>query len=391
MDPRLGRVVLNFRIEQKLGEGSFGVVYRARHIDLEREVAIKILRPEHSRDQAAVQRFLREARLVCAIDHPAIVQVENSGMLDDEPFYVMELVPGRSLARRLADDGPLTAGQLAVVFREVAGALEAAHAKGVIHRDLKPHNLMIIEDGAAITEVKLCDFGIAKLLDSADSGSQTGGMMGTPHFMAPEQARDAKNVDARADVYGFGATFFAAATGHRPFDGDSVTEVLIKVQQDSPPPLSRYFAAAPPALGAVIDRCLAKAPQDRPRSVREAADAILAQLARMPPTAVAPRIAPPRPEPGATLTAGPTGATGADPLGSTEMKGSIDHDAAPPRRRGRAVAVAIAIAGAALAFAAALAIYVARPGDARDPARLVEAIDAGALAVRDPSPDAQIA
>src|SRR6185503_5313617 len=98
--------------EERLGEGSYGVVYRARHVDLDRDVAIKILRPEHSRDRAAVQRFLREARLVCAIGHPAIVQVENSGMLDDEPFYVMELCNGRSLARAITDSGPLSAGHL---------------------------------------------------------------------------------------------------------------------------------------------------------------------------------------------------------------------------------------------------------------------------------------
>jgi serine/threonine-protein kinase len=351
LDRHLGRTVLGFRIEAPLGEGSFGIVYRAVHVDLGREVAIKILRPEHARDQNAVQRFLREAKLVCQLAHPNIVEVENAGMLDDEPYYVMELVSGRSLAKRLAEDGPLRVRELAAVFGPLASALDAAHAKGVIHRDLKPHNIMITEESGAIVGTKLFDFGIAKLLESRESGSQTGGMMGTPHFMAPEQARDAKNVDARADVYGYAATFFAAATGRRPFEGDSITEILIAVQQDPVAPISTWLAEATPALDAIVARCLAKDPAARPSSVGAAAKELLAELAKLPPDARASRI-----RRGAdalmTIESGPT----EEPGRTESLKGSIDP-IATPRRRGFLV-------GAMLIVAAGVAgtIYVMKRG-----------------------------
>jgi eukaryotic-like serine/threonine-protein kinase len=275
-----GSVVLNYRLTRKLGDGGFGEVYLAEQVDLGRLAACKILYREYASREELVARFFREAKAVCAIGHPAIIDVQNFGRLPGgEPFYLMEYFEGRDLAERIREEGPLQFHQLPAVFDPVASALSAAHAKGVIHRDLKPENIMIREEHGQVAAVKLLDFGIAKLIDTSDTGrSRTGVAMGTPTFMAPEQARDAKNVDQRADVYGFAATLFAAVIGRPPFVGESVTDIIVAVQTQRPPRMRELAPHVPPALDDIVERCLSKDPAQRPGTIEQAWGEIRATL-----------------------------------------------------------------------------------------------------------------
>jgi serine/threonine protein kinase len=278
LDHLLGTVVLNYRLAEKLGEGGFGAVYRARHEELGREVAIKVLRSDRAGNADVVQRFLREAQVILAIGHPSIVEIENAGRLPSgEPFYVMELVPGLSLAQRLVRIGPLDAKTAIGVFAPVAEALAAAHDKGIVHRDLKPHNIMVEEQHGEIVRVKLLDFGIAKILAMGDA-STTGDVLGSPHFMAPEQAQSSRRATPASDVYSFGATLFNALSGKKAIDGDSVPAVLLAAQRDTPSPLARYARNVPRALEDALERCLAKDPAERPPSIRDAWSQLRAAL-----------------------------------------------------------------------------------------------------------------
>jgi len=351
-----GTVVLNYRLGRKLGEGGFGAVYLAEHTELGRKSACKVLHREFASKPEVVDRFFREAKSVCAIGHRAIIEIENFGRLPSgEPFYLMEYFPGEALSDRV-DRVRLRPDEALVVFEPVASALTAAHAKHIIHRDLKPENIMVLEEGGRIIDVKLFDFGIAKLVGEADSvRSRSGLAMGTPSYMSPEQARDAKGVDIRTDVYSFGATVYAAFAGRPPFAGDSVAGVLLKVQTDPPFPLAQLVPGVPPRLQAILERCLAKDPAQRPASIDEAWREIRATLGGAqfvagsvpaPSYEVAPTLPPD------ALTVAPTAApVVAAPRGVVTTLGSAAAESTGgPRRSSRArwlvLAGGLAIAGA---------------------------------------------
>jgi hypothetical protein len=274
-----GLTVFNYRLTRKLGEGGFGVVYLAEHVDMGRKAACKLLHPEFARQPQLVERFFREVRAVCAIEHPAILDIQNFGRLESgEPFYLMEYFPGVDLRAFIARRGPLPLDRVGEVFEPIAQALALAHANQVIHRDLKPENIMIREHADRL-EVRLLDFGIAKLMDSRTTGaSRTGIALGTPTYMAPEQARDAKSVDPRADVYSFAATIYSALCGRPPFAHENLTDLIIAVQTQAPLPLQRAAPHVPAALDAVIARCLAKHPDGRPPTITAAWEEIRAAL-----------------------------------------------------------------------------------------------------------------
>ena len=274
-----GKTVLNYTLTRKLGEGGFGAVYLGEHADLGRKAAIKILHHQFSTQPQMVERFFQEARAVCAINHRAIIAIENFGRLDtNEPFYLMEFFPGGSLTQ-VASERWLTSDQLVGILDPIAEALTAAHAKGIIHRDLKPDNVMVRIADDKVADVRLLDFGIAKLLDG-QSHSMTGNSMGTPAYMPPEQALDAKNVDVRADVYSFGATVYAAVAGRPPFHGSSVAAILLMVQTDTAELIQHLRPDVPPALDAAIRRCLAKQRDHRPPTIAEAWQAIRTEIVR---------------------------------------------------------------------------------------------------------------
>jgi hypothetical protein len=255
-----------YSIDRELGRGGMGVVYLAREVHLDRLVAIKLLPPEKSVLPTLRDRFLREARLAAKLSHPHIIPIHSVDEVDGFVFYVMAFVDGETLAQRVRSRGPMSASEGARVLREVAWALAYAHAQGLVHRDVKPDNILIESStGRAL----VADFGIA-----AAAGDAAGdGVSGTPEFMSPEQALGG-DIDARSDLYGLGATAFYAFSGRFPFEGRSATEILAKQVTEAPPPLASLGVAVPRKLALLVDRCLAKDPAKRPLN----ADALAEQL-----------------------------------------------------------------------------------------------------------------
>lgn len=255
-----------YSIDRELGRGGMGVVYLAREVHLDRLVAIKLLPPEKAERPDLRDRFLREARLAAKLSHPHIIPIHAVNEVDGFVFFVMSYVDGETLAARVRNRGPLSASDGVRVFREVAWALAYAHAQGVVHRDVKPDNILI---EASTGRALVADFGIAAIAGDA-SGD---GVNGTPEFMSPEQALGG-DVDARSDLYGLGATAFYAFSGRVPFDGKSATEILARQVTEAPASLASLGLAVPRKLASLVDRCLAKEPANRFAS----ADALAEQL-----------------------------------------------------------------------------------------------------------------
>ena len=253
--PDLSGHALNDRYELHavIGEGAFGRVYRAWDQRLERKVAVKLIKPWWGEDPDWAQSFAREARLLARISHPGIVQIFDVGQADEGLYYVSELVEGESLARRLADGLP-DPWSAAALTEQICRALAQAHAKNVIHRDVKPANILISEDG----RVKVGDFGVARLAEgSSDGASAT--IVGTPRYMAPEQARGLRSSPA-TDVYSAGVVLYEMLAGTPPFTERSAVELALRHLRDQPPALP---AGTPAALDEIVARALAKDPAKR--------------------------------------------------------------------------------------------------------------------------------
>src|SRR5436190_6853937 len=211
-----------YSIDRELGRGGMGIVYMAREVHLDRPVAIKLVPPERVVAQPQLRdRFLREARLAAKLSHPNIIPIHAVEERDGFVYYVMAYVDGETLTQRVRSRGPLPATEAARMLREVAWALSYAHGQGLVHRDVKPDNILLEHSGG---RVLVADFGIAA---AAGEASADGGIAGTPEFMSPEQALGA-SVDARSDLYSLGATAFYAFSGRFPFEGSTATEVLAK-------------------------------------------------------------------------------------------------------------------------------------------------------------------
>ena len=253
-----------YSIDRELGRGGMGVVYLAREVHLDRLVAIKLLPPERSAITSLRDRFLREARLAAKLSHPHIIPIHAVDEVDGFVFYVMAYVDGETLAQRVRQRGPMSASDGSRVLREAAWALAHAHSQGLVHRDVKPDNILIeFSSGRAL----VADFGIA----AAAGDVATDGVSGTPEFMSPEQALGG-DIDARSDLYGLGATAFYAFSGRLPFEGDSATQILAKQVTEAPPPLASLGIAVPRKLAQLVDRCLAKDPAHRPASAEALAE-----------------------------------------------------------------------------------------------------------------------
>jgi serine/threonine-protein kinase len=251
-------VVGRYSLIRELGRGGMGVVFLAREVALERPVAIKLLPPSFADVDAHRARFVREAKTAAALAHPNIVPIHSVEEHANIVFFVMGFVDGETLAQRVVRDGPLPSSILTRVVQEVSWALAHAHAHGVVHRDVKPENILLERgtDRAIVT-----DFGIA-WVDEVSGSTGPGKIVGTPRYMSPEQA-SGEPLDGRSDVYSLGAVAFFAATGRPPIDGPSTPAILAKVLTESAPPLGSIRRSLPPRFAAAIDRCLAKAPGAR--------------------------------------------------------------------------------------------------------------------------------
>jgi len=249
--------------------GGMGIVYLAIDVNLDREVAIKVL-PAHLTEPSGVRdRFLREARTSAKLSHPNIVPVYRADEKDGVVFFVMRHVDGESLAERLASQGPLAPLDAARMLEEVALALDYAHTRGVIHRDIKPENILL-ERGS--NSAVVTDFGIARLMEAAPA-TATGQVLGTVHYMSPEQVLG-ERVDGRSDVYSLGVVGFKAVTGQLPFDSRSATAVLVEHVMKEPPKVRSIGPGVPEQLAAIIDRCLLKDPAARYQTAGALASAL---------------------------------------------------------------------------------------------------------------------
>jgi serine/threonine protein kinase len=270
-DPLAGRVLDDkYRLDSRLGEGGMGTVYRATHLLIDRPVAVKVLHQRFVEDEAAQERFRREARAAGRLRHTNAVTVTDFGRTSDGCVYiVMELLEGRNLRELLAFESPLESGRAVALMLQVAAAVEAAHESGVIHRDLKPANIFIVQPKNAPPLVKVLDFGIAKL--AADSGNDseqhaltlTGVMIGTPRYMSPEQC-DGAHLTPAADVYSLGIILYEMLTGTTPFTGASPLAVALQHSSKPPRRPTELVANIPPELERVVLHALEKNPLNRP-------------------------------------------------------------------------------------------------------------------------------
>jgi serine/threonine-protein kinase len=317
-DPYLGRVLGGkYRLEQRLGIGAVGTVYRAMHQQLGRTVAVKVLRASMAKDPDVVARFTREARLASRVEHPNVVRVWDC---DSEPdgltYLAMELLEGRELAEIIAREPHLASERIVELLTQVLAALGAAHRLGIVHRDLKPENIIVLpsvaDDGRAIEVVKVADFGIARVYGESASPTEQitrwGVVSGTPEYMSPEQAL-ADELDGRSDLYACGVILYEMLAGRQPFTGDSPLSILEDHIRTEVPPPSRW-RSVDTRLEAVAMRALAKARDDRyadaPAMRTALVDALALPLTMSPPPAAPTRAAPIDDAPSVLIEQGPS-------------------------------------------------------------------------------------
>jgi eukaryotic-like serine/threonine-protein kinase len=264
----IGQQFGNYRAVSLLGEGGMGAVYLAEHPAIGRRVAVKVLHKNYIRDENLLTRFLNEARAANAIRHPNIIEILDSGTIaDGTPFLVMELLEGESLGTRIRRVGALSLQTSVEFCYQTASALGAAHKKGIVHRDLKPDNLFVVPDphDPDRERIKVLDFGIAKLQQSANDSvkTRTGTLMGTPIYMSPEQCRGTKTVDHRSDIYSLGIIFFEMLCGQPPFVSEGFGELVNMHLNVAPPAPSSQNPDISPTIDAIVLKMLAKNPEER--------------------------------------------------------------------------------------------------------------------------------
>ena len=279
-----------YRIVSVIGVGGMGVVYEAKHLFLDRAVALKVLHPRYEDAHDAAKRFLREARTLGQIGHRAIVQVLDGGFLDGTtPYLVMERLQGENLTQRIQRRKAVRLEQGLIVMREILKGLVAAHAKGIVHCDLKPENVFLVDRAIEAGSVKILDFGVARMIavepppNDPDSGLRA---YGTPEYMAPEQIVGGE-IEPRTDLYGVGVVSYEALTGRAPFaaTGDVRASVFMRILREVPPRPVGLREPIPSAVAALIDRLLAKSVDARPASAADALR-VIDDLGLVPPTSL---------------------------------------------------------------------------------------------------------
>jgi eukaryotic-like serine/threonine-protein kinase len=359
-DPRIGTVLHErYRIVERIGDGAMGAVYRGERVKLGRWVAIKFLLEEYAATPDGLRRFEVEARAMSRLAHPNCVPVTDFGFDDGTPYLVMEYAPGRSLRQILNDEERLAPARAIAIVRQVLAGLGHAHGQGIVHRDVKPENILIASVEGHGEHVRILDFGLAKLRD--DAVFTSGMALGTPGYMAPEQTLG-RPVDERADVYATGILLHELIAGLKPFVSDDPHAVMKMHRDVTPAPLRQVGAAVSPELEAVVLRALSKAPADRFASASTFLDAL-----RSVPEALS------LPTPAAVLAPPPRVPSVSPPLSAA--------------RRRRAITAAAAVFGLAILLAIGL-FFGSHDGDASG-AKVV-AKDAGADMEFDPQPAADV-
>ncbi len=271
-----------YRLTGLLGEGGMGRVFSAEHTVLGRKVAVKVLHPQFEINPEFAERFLREARAASAIEHPGIIDVLDADHDESGTLYmVMELLEGESLSALLARRGRLDPAESLELTRQILDALRCAHEQNVVHRDLKPDNIFLVAESAHGPRARLLDFGISRVIEPEGSDlrlTRTGTVMGTPYYMAPEQARGLKDADHRADIWAVGVILYQMLSGARPYDGDSYNAIMVAIAVETVPPLREVVVGISEAVVRFVDGALAKDPAERYETVA-AMEQALARLA----------------------------------------------------------------------------------------------------------------
>jgi len=330
-----GSMFGRYRVVRRIGRGGMGAVYEAVHSDLEKRVALKVLLTSAAPQAELVARFEREGRAAAKVRHPNVVDVSDVGVEGGVAYLVMEFLEGEDLSHLLHREGPLPLSRVAELMLPVLGAVEAAHAMGVVHRDLKPENIFLARIGDGTVVPKVLDFGISKMAPAAGGPAltSTGMMMGTPYYMSPEQAQSTRGVDGRSDQFSLGVMLYECATGKRPFEGESFVGILTAILEGRYQRPRALRPELPERFDAMVARALERSPEARFASVAALADELRACASAPPSPSPTPTVAmvPPR-APAAAL---------ADTMSAVALP--VAQGPSPEeRRRGRRVGLALA-------------------------------------------------
>lgn len=269
--PQIGKNIGQYTLLEQIGSGGMATVYRANQPKLGRDVAIKIMHATFMTDSAFITRFEREAKIVARLDHPNIVPIYDYDHDGEKPYLVMKYINGKTLKRRLNEDGALSLDEILKIIPSVASALNYAHRQGILHRDVKTSNIILDEQGTPY----LMDFGLARIAQTGESSMSAEMLIGTPHYISPEQAQGKPNLDSRTDVYSLGVVLYELVVGRVPFSGDSPYIIIHKHIYTEPTPPSAIDPEIPAAVDAVILKALAKNPDDRYATTDELAQAFV--------------------------------------------------------------------------------------------------------------------